>query len=521
MLPTLLQSRGIQGEAVIGKTQEVALPPEHNEFQKVADMEAEANSMTYIAIAMVMVGAMMFGLDQGNFGQVQNFSDFLEDWCIGGGYGDEVTCSHDSELGAIKNSIWLEQFVSWFGTTIALGAVFGALALGPVLSSRFGRRLCISAGAIICFLGCLFASYLSMRSKTVFFIARFFTGFGVGVCTYALPVYNAEVATAKIRGRTGACFQLFVVLGVFIATLFTMFVHDWKVGVMLPGIAAAFVAVAVWFIPESPRYVMATKGLEAGTNALKKVRRGDVAAEARLMWEAIESEKEVPKLSIAGLCNDSSIRWRTFLACTIMWLQQMTGINVFIGYSSTIFQSIGMENPLLTATLFNGIQVFGILLGIYLVDSDLRLGGRRNMLILAALMMAVPMLIETLNLAMNLSGVIGLVCVLVYGFGFQAAWGPVPWLYAAEIFSNSERDAANGLAVGVEYAGNVAMIYITPFFIDLGMVPSMAFFTVVNFLIAAFCFRYVTETRGVPVELVPALFGGAARDKFESAHVPA
>jgi len=415
----------------------------------------------------------------------------------------------------------LEQFVSWFGTTIALGAVFGALCLGPVLSGRFGRRFCISAGAIICFLGCLFASYLSMHSKAVFFTARFVTGFGVGVCTYALPVYNAEVATAGIRGRTGACFQLFVVIGVFLATLFTMFVHDWKIGVMLPGFAAAFVAVAVWFIPESPRYVMATKGLEAGTNALKQVRRGDVAAEARLMWEAIESEKEVPKLSIAGLCQDSSIRWRTFLACIIMWLQQMTGINFFIGYSSTIFQSIGMDDPLLTATLFNGIQVFGILLGIYLVDSNSRLGGRRNMLVLAALIMAVPMLIETLNLALNLTGVIGLICVLVYGFGFQVAWGPVPWLYAAEIFSNSERDAANGLAVGIEYAGNVVMIYVTPFFISLGMVPSMTFFTVVNFLIAAFCFRYVTETKGVPVELVPALFGGAAKDKLESAHVPA
>merc|ERR1712232_318274 len=97
------------------------------------------------------------------------------------------------------------------------------------------------------------------------------------------------------------------------------------------------------------------------------------------------------------------------------------------------------------------------------------------------------------------------------------AWGPVPWLYAAEIFSNAERDAGMGLAVAVEYGGNVAMVAITPFLIHIGMIPSMLMFAILNLLIAVFCYFYVVETKGVPVELVPALFQGSSMENSANA----
>merc|ERR1719229_800284 len=101
------------------------------------------------------------------------------------------------------------------------------------------------------------------------------------------------------------------------------------------------------------------------------------------MWKALEADKREAKVGVAGLCKDASIRWRTFLACTIMVLQQLTGINFFVFYATTILQGLGVDNPLETNCMMNGARVLGVCVGISLIASDSRFGGRRNMLILA------------------------------------------------------------------------------------------------------------------------------------------
>merc|ERR1712032_786278 len=138
-----------------------------------------------------MIGAIMFGLDQGNFGNVQTFTDFRQYWCIDHGAGGGVTNIDDCDE---NNHHWNDVFVMIGASGITFGAAAGALLVGPIISDSMGRRPCISIGGIICFVGCLFASYLSFGSIPVFMIGRFITGFGVGVCCFALPLYNSEIA---------------------------------------------------------------------------------------------------------------------------------------------------------------------------------------------------------------------------------------------------------------------------------------------------------------------------------------
>merc|ERR1712151_392083 len=164
----------------------------------------------------------------------------------------------------------------------------------------------------------------------------------------------------------------------------------------------------------------------------------------------------------------------------------------------------------------NGTQVIGILIGIYLIDSHSILGGRRNMFVLAAWIMALPMFVAAMAVAQNWAAALIVGMVLVYGFGFQVAWGPVPWVYASEIFSNAERDAANGLAIGMEYGANAVIVFVSPFLVSWSITKSLTMFGIFNVLIATFCFFYVTETKGVPVELVPALFGTDRAQKAEA-----
>merc|ERR1712091_385565 len=144
----------------------------------------------YVSIMVAMIGAMMFGLDQGNF-------------------GNETTCGNPHNQTAdqsFENQNWDTTFIRWGATLIVIGATIGALTLAPVLASKCGRKSCIALGGFVTFIGCLMASWLSFSSVVIFMIGRFLTGFGVGLATFALPLYNAEISTPSVRGTTGSLF---------------------------------------------------------------------------------------------------------------------------------------------------------------------------------------------------------------------------------------------------------------------------------------------------------------------------
>jgi SP family arabinose:H+ symporter-like MFS transporter len=469
--------------------------------------EPQPNGRCYFSITLAMVGAIMFGLDQGNFGNVQAFDDFCNDWCLGHGYGDATTCANGPG-GAVDNVDFQNNFVRWGNCLITFGAMAGALILGPVLAMAFGRRLCISVGAAITFGACLFASYLTFDSVTVFMVARFVTGFGVGVCTFALPMYNAELATPAIRGRTGSLFQFFVVLGVAIAVFMTTGIQNWKFGILLPGVGGAIVMVAIWTCPESPRYVMQKKSFEAGMVELKKVRMDeDVTEEANAMWQSLQEEQAAGVMPWSEMATNSSVSRRVTVAICIMVFQQFTGINFFVQYAGTIFTKIGLDNPLTVNCIINGFFLVGICAGIYLIDYDGKMGGRRPAFVASSLLCGVPMVIAAIAVLLKWPGGVIIAMVAIYSFGFQVAWGPAAWVYCSEIFNMRERDRANGLAVGLEYGANAVILFLTPVMVDWSIFGSFVIFAACNIFFVFFC-AMLPETKGVPLEHIPALFGG-------------
>lgn len=473
-------------------------------------VNAKASNSMYLAIFMAMVGAMMFGLDQGNFGNVQSFKSFRDEWCVGN-FGDETTCGPE---GAETNAAWNDGFVMWGATLITFGAAAGSLVLAPYLATRFGRRPCIGSGGGICFVGCLLASYLSFHNRWIFYVGRFITGFGVGVSCFALPVYNAEVSTPAIRGACGSMFQLNVVLGGFISCLVTLEDSDWQFGMILPGIAGAMLFAGAPFLPESPRYVMQAKGYDAGVKELKRVRKGDVTQEALAMQEQIKAEASIETVSYGELFTNHNLCKRFLIACTLVIAQQATGVNAFLGYAATLFKDCGISSPILFNTIFNLVMIFGCVAGLVLVDSTF--GGRRIQLLAATAIMGPPLILAGFALQFQWAGIITMACVIVYGIGFQFAWGTIPWIYPAEIFSMSEKEKAVSIAVCMNYVANALIIVITPFMMNASVPGTLFFFGALNVLNALFVYSFVKETKGVPLESVRALFEGDESSDDES-----
>jgi hypothetical protein len=275
---------------------------------------------------------------------------------------------------------------------------------------------------------------------------------------------------------------------------------------ILPGIAAAVVAVAIWWTPESPRFAMVKHGYVKGTEVLAKVRKGDVTDEAREVMDQITAEEQAGQVTYFECITKPCLRKRVFIACWLQIGQQFTGFNTILMYAATMFTEMGFSDPFAPNMAFQGFQVVSIVIGLVLIDS--RYGGRRPQL-LAVTVVIIPLLaLVALSVSLTWPSTLTLVFVVMFGFFWEIAWGPLPWVYPSEIFSISERDRATSLAVFCQYAANAVLLFLVPTLKSTlgvaGMFWFHALFNVVNLM---FVTVFIKETKGVLLEDVPALFG--------------
>merc|ERR550525_1822696 len=304
-----------------------------------------------------------------------------------------------------------------------------------------------------------------------------------------------------------------------LATMICRAISDWALGMFLPGIAGGVLAVASFFIPESPRYVMEQQGYDAGKAMLKRIRRGNVDVEANEIWAAIQEEANVEQVSYAGICADGNLRKRVIIACGLVVAQQLTGVNAFLSYAGTVFSKCGFDDPILINIYFNWFMIVFCAIGLALIDSAY--GGRRSQLLVATCIMGPPLLIAATSLLQDWSAYIVLLMVCLYGGGFQLAWGMVPWIYPAEIFSMAEKETAVSLAVFLNYLFNGLIVYITPMLMDWSTMGTFYVFGALNVGCGLFVLAYVKETKGIPLDEVPALFFSRQREQNQkSKNVP-
>lgn len=490
----------------------------------LAQMNTKPNAMTYISITIVMMGALMFGIDQNNFGLVHGKKSFGQYWCPKFDF-DEAKGKPDycDNIGSLdphnQPSAWI-TFNSIGLNLVALGMAIGCLTLAPIFAGRFGRRLTISIGGLSCFLGTIITAYCAVNVG-VYYLGRFITGYGCGIACYCLPMYQSEVATMNIRGLMGSLFQFMVVIGGVVAILLLGVLEDWRQGFMLPGYAGLIVGLAVWLCPESPRFVIDRFGKEAGRPVLQRVRRGDVETELEFLDRNLSEERAAGQVSWTELFTKPGLRLRLFTACYLQAAQQFTGVNAFLGYQSEIFQAAGSSQdeidkiPGGAAFLLQMTMLAGCILGLLFVDSPF--GGRRRQLLLAAGFMGPPLILGAIVYWVDWPKKITEIMVFIFGFGFQLAWGIIPWFYPAELFSMTERERALSLSTFSGFLMNVVVNQVTLPLMSWSFPGTFLIFGILNVTNCIFVLTCVKETKGVPLEDIPALFGGAAAKKMDDA----
>ena len=379
---------------------------------------------------------------------------------------------------------------------LLLGALIGAVAAGFV-ADKIGRKKTLLLTMGVYFIGGLILTI--SHAYWLFSLGRFITGVAVGLGAFIIPLYLSEIAPPKTRGALVTINQISVAVGILFAYLLNA-IFDVNLNFRLVFAFACFFALIeaglVWFLPESPSWLLAMMQRKEARAVLRQVRPSEDADKiiAQIEKHLMNASKDyfmkkiiVPSV-IAGLA--------------LSFIQQMSGINSIIYYAPTILKKAGffLISSATEATVAIGlINLVCVAVATYLVDKV----GRKPLLMIGLSGMGLMLLVLSLSNFLKFAhlGAISLIGLMLYVGFFALSLGPVVWLLISEIFPLAVRGKVMALAVFVNFLTNYLVSFI---FLSLfeKVSPAVCFitFSVLTFASIYYVFRFVPETKEKTLE---------------------
>jgi MFS transporter, SP family, arabinose:H+ symporter len=330
-----------------------------------------------------------------------------------------------------------DTFLIGLATASAIiGCIPSAMSAGFV-SDRFGRRRVLFFCAILYALSAILSAI--PQSFGQFIAARILSGIAIGASSMICPVYIAEIAPAKWRGRLGTLFQFGIVTGIFL----TLFINRWiqKSGdaawntdygwrwMLAAEAVPAFVFLFLLFpIPESPRWLIQAGRDEEARRILARIGGGEHAtAEIAVVKNVLQQEEG----SLIELFS-GPYRLPLLIAFVLMTGAQFSGINAIMYYSTEIFKTAtGNADAAFSSSVWIGLINFLATFGaIAFVDK----AGRKPLLLLGNAVQVGALVAVGLIFVRNPLSPALLWFVLLYIAAFAIASGPLPWIVCSEIF---------------------------------------------------------------------------------------
>ena len=407
--------------------------------------------------------------------------------------------------------------------SMLLGCAFGAFFAGA-LADRYGRRWVMQLSAVF-FLVSAWGSGVATGSFE-FVIYRVIGGIAVGAASVMSPAYISEVALARYRGRLSSMQQIAIIAGLFVAFLSNYALakfagtstqmlwlgyEAWRWMFWVEVIPAALFFVALFFIPESPRFLIAKGRKEQGLAVLKTL-YGNAHAQAKVLEiEASLANDHQPRF--ADLLDPSTGKIRTivWVGIGLASFQQLVGINVVFYYGAVLWQAVGFSesDALLTNVLSGALSIGACLAAIFLIDRV----GRKPLLWIGSLGMAVTLAMVagafstgSLDAAGKLQlsssmGTTALIAANVYVMFFNFSWGPVMWVMLGEMFPNQMRGSALAIAGLVQWLSNFLITMTFPVMLTgIGLAAAYGLYACSAALSVWFVLRFVQETKGRELE---------------------
>lgn len=406
-----------------------------------------------------------------------------------------------------------------------IGCIVGGL-IGGWVSTHIGRKRGLILAAVLFLISALGASAPEFPFAPIghggpgymsaFVVYRIIGGIGVGLASMLSPMYIAEIAPPRVRGSLVAWNQFAIIFGMLVIYFVNFGISKsgsgdvwlnsigWRYMFLSGAIPAGLFLLLLFFVPETPRYLMLRGDEVAARGVLAKlVTREEGEKELAEIRASLSEHHSGKLLSFGGLV--------IFIGLMLSMFQQFVGINVVLYYATDIFKGMGFST---NASLFQTIIVGAVNLtftcvAIFTVDRF----GRRPLQIVGALIMAVSMITLGSVFWQGAAGTLALIAMLVYTAGFAMSWGPVTWVLLAEIFPNQIRGKAMALAVAAQWVANYLVSWTFPI---LDKNPTLVnkfhhgfaywIYGVMGILAAVFMAKMVPETKGRTLEQMEGLW---------------
>ncbi|KAJ6622568.1 general substrate transporter [Mycena sp. CBHHK59/15] len=486
--------------------------------------------LLYAISVFASLGVFLFGYDQGVMSGI-------------------ITGPHFIEYFHAPGSVKIGSMVA----VLEVGAFVTSLAAGRI-GDIIGRKGTLFIGALVFTVGGAIQTFTSGFGVMV--LGRVVSGFGVGLLSTIVPIYQSEVSPPNHRGALACAEFTGNIFGYAFSVwtdYFCSFIESdnaWRIPLFIQCIIGAILAAGSLFMPESPRWLIDTDKDEQGMKVLVDLHGGDPRdAGAKAEFQEIKDKVLMERNSGDG--RSYGAMWRRYkrrilLAMSSQAFAQLNGINVISYYARTsltsplhapthwisakVFEEAGWHGR--QALLMTGINAIIYTLSTlppwYLVDR----WGRRPILLSGAAVMGLSLCATGWFMYLDREQTPGavVVCVIVFNaaFGYRSVfvfwmlpashpetsscgWGPVPWLYPPEILPLTIRAKGVSLSTATNWAFNTLVGEMTPYLqevVEWRLYVMHGFFCGCSFVLVYFLYP---ETKGVPLEEMDVVFGDAEK----------
>ena len=382
-------------------------------------------------------------------------------------------------------------------SSVSLGAIFGALING-VLIDRYGRKNILILASLIFLVGAV-ACALSLNIYYLIF-SRCLIGFGVGIVSFAGPLYLSEISVKHNRGRVVSFFQVAITFGILFSYVISFFcathVHSWRLMFLLGALPALILLVGMLFQNDTPRWYILKGRVEKAKKVLQYTNPNI----------DLENEVENIKSTISNpegrFIFDSRLVKPLVIGVGIMFVQIATGINAIIYYAPTIFKNVGFNSnqDALFITIFIGLINFLMtFVAIAFVDK----GGRKPLLYIGLSGMLLSLLALSSAFAFEVAflNYLAIIACAIYIVSFSMSLGPIALLLISEIFPLRYRGQAMSVAIFSNFSFNFLVTFLFPVFMaKLGSSVTFLVLAVICVISLLFVYFVVPETKGLSLE---------------------
>ncbi|KAI1075367.1 quinate permease [Whalleya microplaca] len=437
----------------------------------------------------------------------------------------------------------------WLTSVLQLGGIVGSLSAG-LLGEMFSRKYTMFMACCWTILGSYLYVGAAPGNPALLYAGRLFTGLGVGTFSGVGPLYNAEISAPETRGFIVSFYQFATILGIMLSfwigygsnyiggTGETQSNLAWRLPSIIQGIPACLLALGIWWMPFSPRWLVKMGKDDKAKSTLAWLRKKDIddpmieveflEIKAEALFERRTFEKNFPKLAAREKKNifihevSGYIHlfrsWDNFKRVSTAWLvmfwQQWSGIDAIIYYASNVFQSFGFSDgtiALLATGVTGSVFMVSTLPAMFLIDK----WGRKTMLMSGSVIMFVSIVTVGIIVAKfrhdwvhhASAGWAAVVLIWIYIAGFGFGWGPASWVLVSEVFPLSIRARGASIGASSNWVNNFAIAFFVP-----PMFAAWAWGTYIFFAGFLFCgFFWVVfalpETKNATLEDMDRVFG--------------